>query len=117
MNELLQSINVGAIPNWSLLIGSAILGTLFAYWRKWAWSKVDTPMLGTRKDRAKAITKLIGSLAVSLTVDMQTGMNTTAVIVLGIGIGLAVPVEVAKEEMKQEEMKKKEGNGIEEVGA
>lgn len=62
-------------------------------------------MLGTRKDRAKAITKLIGMIAVALTVDMQAGMADTAVIVLGIGIGLAVPVEVHKEELKQEEEK------------
>lgn len=103
MNELLQSLHVGDLPNWALLIISAIVGTAFAYFRKWTWAKEDYPMLGTRRDRAKAITKLIGSLAVSLTVDMQTGMNTTAVIVLGIGIGLAVPVEVAKEEKKQDE--------------
>ncbi|WP_299072981.1 hypothetical protein, partial [uncultured Paraglaciecola sp.] len=76
MNEFLDSISFGGIPNWALLISSAILGTLFAYFRKWAWSTKDFPMLGTTKDRAKAITKLIGSLAVSLTVDMQTGMNT-----------------------------------------
>jgi hypothetical protein len=103
MNELLQSLNVGDLPNWALLIISAIIGTCFAYFRKWAWAKQDYPMLGNRRDRAKAITKLVASLAVSLTVDMQTGMNTTAVIVLGMGIGLAVPVEVAKEEMKQKE--------------
>jgi hypothetical protein len=103
MNELLQSLHVGDLPNWVLLIISAIVGTAFAYFRKWAWAKEDYPMLGTRRDRAKAITKLVGSLAVSLTVDMQTGMNTTAVIVLGVGIGLAVPVEVAKEEMEQKE--------------
>lgn len=102
MNELIDSIGAANIPNWALLIISAIIGTVFAYFRKWAWSKEDYSMLGNRRDRAKAITKLIGSLAVSLTVDMQTGMNTTAVIVLGMGIGLAVPVEVAKEEAKQD---------------
>ena len=112
MNELLQSIPINNIPNWALLIISAILGTFFAYFRKWAWAKTDYPMLGNRRDRAKAITKLVGSLAVSLTVDMQTGMNTTAVIVLGIGIGLAVPVEVAKEEKKQDEVRHSEKSEV-----
>ena len=93
---------LNAIPqNEAILVLSAILGTLFAYLRKWAWAKEDYPMLGNLKDRVKAITKLIGALAVTLTVDMQTGMNVTAVIVLGVGIGLAVPVEVDKEEQKR----------------
>jgi len=93
---------LNAIPqNEAILVLSAILGTLFAYLRKWAWAKEDYPMLGNLKDRVKAITKLIGALAVTLTVDMQTGMNVTAIIVLGVGIGLAVPVEVDKEEQKR----------------
>lgn len=103
MNDLITSLNIESIPDWGLLIVAAILGTCFAYWRKWAWSDIDYPMLGTRKDRAKAITKLIGMIAVALTVDMQAGMTDTAVIVLGIGIGLAVPVEVQKEELKRNE--------------
>ena len=94
MSEFLDTIP----QNEAILVLSAILGTLFAYLRKWAWAKEDSPMLGKLKDRVKAITKLIGALAVTLTVDMQTGMNVTAIIVLGVGIGLAVPVEVAKEE-------------------
>lgn len=103
MNELITSLNIASIPDWGLLIVAAILGTIFAYWRKWAWSEKDYPMLGTRKDRAKAITKLVGMVAVTLTVDMQAGMTDTAIIVLGVGIGLATPVEVQKEELKREE--------------
>lgn len=103
MNELITSLNIASIPDWGLLIVAAILGTIFAYWRKWAWSEKDYPMLGTRKDRAKAITKLVGMVAVALTVDMQSGMADTAIIVLGVGIGLGVPVEVKKEELKRED--------------
>lgn len=103
MNELITSLNMQSMPDWLILVTAAILGTCFAYWRKWAWSEKDYPMLGTRKDRAKAITKLIGMIGVALMVDMQTGMNDTAIMALGLGVGLAVPVEVKKEELAREE--------------
>lgn len=43
MNELITSLNIASIPDWGLLIVTAIMGTVFAYWRKWAWSNEDYP--------------------------------------------------------------------------
>ena len=96
-----------------LLTACSILGTVYAYLQKWAWSKdrdsakavgLRTYLFGDGRAVARSFTKLIGALAVTVTVDMTAGMDVTSVIVLGFGIGLAIPEKVEQQE--------KENNGI-----
>lgn len=85
-----------------LLAACALLGTGYAYLQKWAWSKDRTVglrvyLFGDSRAVARSITKLVGALAVTITVDMTANMDVTSIIVLGFGIGLAVPDKVEKE--------------------
>jgi len=106
MNELIQSIP--DLNNTVTLIICGLLGTVFAYIQKWAWSRdksigIRVYLFGDTRAVARAFTKLVGALAVAITVDMQANMDLTGLIALGIGIGLAVPEQVQAEDRKQKE--------------
>lgn len=90
------------LDNTVILVISALCGTLFAYYQKWAWSDVKVGiakyLFGDGKAVARSVTKLVGAISVALVTDMHSGMDLTAILALGVGIGLAVPESVKEEE-------------------
>jgi hypothetical protein len=115
MNELLQ--NIPDLNNTGVLIVSGILGAVFAYFQKWAWSGKESGgmlfyLFGDKKAVARASTKLIGALAVAITVDMQSSMDFMQVVILGVGIGLATPEKVEQQENKIEQSEEFRGANV-----
>lgn len=111
-------INITEIGNIWILVLSSLAGTVFAFTQKWAWShkSIDIPLFkylfGDGKALARSLTKLIGALAVAITVDMQSSMDFMQVVILGVGIGLATPEKVEQQESKIEQSEEFRGANV-----
>lgn len=78
--------------------GAAVLGMLFAYYRKWSWDNIDEPLidylLGDKHATGRAITTLVVACGAAGGLDYLNALTDVQIFVAGAGIGLMVPSSI-----------------------